>query len=198
MDYRMERISEVTEPDNLDVLSDKNSKHRTVSKVTEFPKLQENVTYVEKSNQARRYKEKQEKQMNGKVRKTRSTPNVLSGNPLSYLNVNGTNAVLVETPRGSTSKHSKAVSHKTENKVENREKETNPRQDNGKQFLKPPSNKVLSKSLEDVREVGENGVHRTNTGTVFNSSKIPNLKGRIKNGTYVVPRSSKDKEHVEW
>lgn len=116
MDNRMERISEVTEPDNLDVLSEKNHEFRKievkVSKKTELPELPEIVykPVVERSStQAQRFYG-----VKHNVHKTKSEPNVLNGTPLGKVNANGARITLDATPRGKTVRHSTQSKQNTE------------------------------------------------------------------------------------
>lgn len=200
MDLRMERISEVTEPDNLDIHSDNNSEYRkidkSVSKMTTLPKLQESIQFATKTNQSHTFRGSQAGRSNA-VRKTRSTPDVFQGSPLSKLNVHGTSAILDDSPRGKNNKQLKSLPDESYVKTTDFQKKTygeiyNRSQNN----LKETKNK--SKSLDDIRGINDKTVQRTITDAVFNTKfKFSALQGASRNGKNHIEKQPMKKEVIE-
>lgn len=167
-DFRMERISEVTELDNLEVLSEKDHEQRKtdkkVRKESALPKLPEYASSTEQStsSQAQKFYGAQSK---SKVRKSRSVPDVLSGTPLAKLNIVGA----TPTPENSPRRNSYSIKiNKNKNESEvNGNNAFNGDKDFSKRALYNNS-KNISKSLEDV---SDRRVVRTRTDSMLNRSK---------------------------
>ncbi|KAL4223592.1 hypothetical protein ACF0H5_017062 [Mactra antiquata] len=107
MAFRMERISEVSEQDNLDILREKTNEIRKPERVIrndkpKLPKVSEHVSSIERNgfNATRRHSGPvPSADKVSKVRKTSSTPDVLNGVAFPKFNVRGQSVTPENTPR---------------------------------------------------------------------------------------------------
>lgn len=190
MDNQMERISEVTEPDNLDVLSEKNMEvkqpeRKSILKKTPLPQLQENIRYRERSMQPQRWFGAKKKNT---VRKTRSTPDVLFGTSLEKLSVDGTSPSPKRTPKGEGKTAAKKLvilepfsENHDENKKPNRRGDTTSEAgSNDKasaEAMRPKTAKVVKHRKENKHAAQNNAGRPTENGA---PRKIENIAAHTK------------------